>query len=194
MALQQRDRRALKALALGLAVWAALRFAVFPVWDRWQQERSELEVRESALIKYRQALATVGSATASEQVLQKRLSEAEEGLLEGSTAALASAELQKWVRETTAKHGIDVRSSQFLPIRGQAEGYAQVPVGLRFECGLAELVDFLEELQRSEKTLAIPSLSVQAAGGKEKRVNVSMTVAGVMRAEPGGPSAARQGG
>jgi type II secretory pathway component PulM len=191
MALQQRDRKALKAMAVALGLWLVLRFAVLPVWDRWAEARAELPLRENALIKYRQALAGMGAAAESEELLQRRLREAEEGLLQGASAALASAELQGWVKQTTASHEIEVRSSEFLPVRGQENGYAQVPLGLQFQCRLDQLVNFLAELQASDKTLTVPRFQVQARSGNEKLVSVSLTVAGVMRAEESQTSPAR---
>ena len=192
MTLQQRDRRALKAMAVALGLWLILRFAVLPVWDRWAEARAAMPLRENALIKYRQALAGMGAAAESEELLQRRLREAEEGLLRGASAALASAELQEWVKETTTTHGIEVRSSEFLPVRGQENGYAQAPLGLQFQCRLDQLVNFLEEMQASRKTLTIARFQVQARGTeKEKLVSVSLTVAGVMRADASQASPAR---
>jgi Tfp pilus assembly protein PilO len=192
MALQQRDRRALKGMAAAVAVWLLLRFAIFPAWDRWDEAREQLPMREAALIKYRQAIQTLGAATESEELLQRRLRQAEEGLLQGATPALAAAELQEWVRQTAASRDIEVRSSEFLPVRSQQNGYAQVPVGLQFQCRLDQLVSFLEELQTSSRILTIPRFQAQARGNdKEKLVNVSLTVAGLTRAGENSTSAAR---
>ena len=190
MTLSKRDRRALQALAAALGVLLLLRFALLPVWDRWQQVRSELPLREIALVKYRQAVASAGSEQKTAESLEQRLRQAESGLLQSSTPALASAELQEWARQATANHSIEIRSSEFLPVRPQAHGYTEVALGLQYQCRLDQLVDFLSELRSSPKILAVPRLQVQSTGGPEKLVSVSLTVAGVVRGEahPAGPT------
>jgi hypothetical protein len=182
MAVSGRDRRALLLGALALALWAVLRFAVFPAWDWWQQERTELPLRETALIKYRQALAASGVDRQTAESLENRLQESETGLLQGTTAALAAAEFQDWVRQTMSRHGIEPRSSQFMALRPQPDGYAQVPVGLQLQCRLDQLVNFLSELRSGPKIVSVPRMQIQSAGDTEQRLlTVNLTVAGVMR-------------
>ncbi len=183
MALGQRDRKALLALAAALALWLVLRFLAFPAWDRWQQERAELPLREAALTKYRAALAVAASHPEMAAALQNRLQEAEGGLLPGSTPALASADLQDAVKQIASGLEIELRSSSFLPVQPDPSGYAQVPLGLQFECRLEQLATLLSQLQSGPKIVTIPRLTVQSSGGADKRITVSMTVAGVMRWE-----------
>ncbi|MBI3933521.1 MAG: hypothetical protein HY316_02435 [Acidobacteria bacterium] len=190
MAISKRDRRALQAGGVALVLWLALRFAILPVWDSWRQERTELPLRETALIKFRQALAAAGTDRKTAESLQNRLRETESGLLQSSTPALASAEFQDWVKQTTASHAIELRSSEFLALRPQANGYAQVPLGLQFQCRMDQLAGFLSELRSSSKIVAIPRLQLQSNGGPEKLVLVSLTVAGVMRSQASQTNAA----
>lgn len=190
MALTMRDRRALQAGGAALALWVLLQFVILPGWDRWQQERAELPLRERALIKYRQALGAESADRKAAESLRARLRESEAGLLQSGTAALAAAEFQDWVRQTTASHAIELRSSDFLALRPQSGGYAEVPLGLQFQCHMDQLVNFLTELRSGSKIVTIPRLQIQSTGGPEKLVSVSMTLAGVMRTPQGVPSAA----
>ena len=181
MAFARRDRRALGVLAGALTLWLVLRFLVLPAWDRWQQERAQLPLREAALTRYRAALAVAASQPEMADLLQNRLQEAEGGLLQGETPALASAELQDAVKQIASTQQIELRSSSFLAVQPDANGYAQVPLGLQFDCRLEQLVGLLSQLQSGQKIVAIPRLVVQSGGGADRRVTVSMTVAGVMR-------------
>ena len=183
MAIGKRDRKALQLGGMALAVWVILRFAVFPAWDRQQQERAELPLRETALLKYRQALAAVSADERTAELLQIRLRETESGLLENSSPALASAEFQDRIRQSAANHAIELRSSQFLALRPLEAGYAQVPLGLQFQCRLDQLVNFLAELRSGPKIVAVPQLQIQSNGGPEKLIAVTLTAAGVMRSE-----------
>jgi hypothetical protein len=191
MALGRRDQRALAGLAGALALWLALRFLIFPIWDRWQQERAELPLREAALTKYRAALALAASQPDTAGLLQKRLQEDERGLLQGETPALASAELQDAVKQIASALQIELRSSSFLAVQPDQSGYAQVPLGLQFECRLEELAGLLSQLQGGSRIVAIPRFVIQSSGGADKRIAVSMTVAGVMRSREAQPASAR---
>ena len=164
-----------------MALFLALRFGVLPLWDRWQQERADLPLRETTLLKYRQAVETASSQSEAAQTLETRLREAEAGLLENTNPSLAAAELQGLVKQITTSQAIEVRSSDFLPVKALNESYAQVPLGLQFQCRLDQLVNFLAELQASPKFLTVPRLLIQTMGGKEKVVNVNLTVVGLMR-------------
>jgi Tfp pilus assembly protein PilO len=189
MAIRTRDRRALQWGGVALAAWALLRFAALPAWDNWQQQRAELPLRETALIKYRQALAASGQDRESAEALRNRLREAEAGLLQSATPALAAAELQDWVREVAARHAIELRSSEFLAVPASTGDYAQVPLRLQLQCRLEQFVNFLSEVRSGGRILAVPRLQVQATGGDDKIVQVSLTIAGVMRAPQSPPGA-----
>jgi hypothetical protein len=76
---------------------------------------------------------------------------------------------------------IDIRASEFLALRPQAQGYSQVPLGLQFQCRLDQLVNVLTQIRTGPKLIAIPRLMIQPTGGPEKMLNVQMTLAGVMR-------------
>jgi type II secretion system (T2SS) protein M len=189
MAMTNRDRRALQIGGAALALWALLRFAVFPAWDSWEQARAGLPLQESALVKYRQSLASVGAERAATESLEKQLSAVEAGLLQSQTAALASAEFQDWIKQAAANHGIELHSSEFLALRPGGRGYAEVPLGLQFQCRVDQLVDFLSELRAGPKVVSIPRLQIQSGNGPEKLLTVSLTAAGIMRG-PAGPIAA----
>jgi hypothetical protein len=190
MAISKRDKRALQVGAAALAVWVILRFAAFPVWDHWQQQRSELPLRETALIKYRQALAGAGAEEQTAKSLKARLQRTESGLLTSATPALAAAEFQDWIRQSAASHSIELRSSQFLDLRPMEDGYTQVPLGLQFQCRLGQLVEFLSDLRAGPKIVGVPRLQIQSNGGSDKLITVSLTAAGVMRSQhsQGNPS------
>ena len=185
MAIGNRDRKALQWGAAALVVWVALAYAVLPAWDRWEQLRSELPMRETELIKFRQAVGAAGMEKKSDDALASRLKQAETGLLQSANPALASAELQDWTRQATASHGIEMRSSEFLQTRPQTDGYVLIPLGVQFQCHLDQLADFLADVRSGQKLLAIPRLQIQSTGGTDKIVTVSMTLSGVMRAQSG---------
>ena len=180
MEIRDRDKRALMIAAAAVAVFGILRFGFFPAWDRWEEQRANLETQAATLAKYRAAVESSGARNAEVAALEARLREAESGLLNSRTPALASAEVQELVKQLTAAHSIEIRSSDFLPPKALGAGYLEVPLGLQFQCRLDQLVSFLSAAEQSPKYLAVSKLSVQSTGNKEKTMTVSMTVAGVM--------------
>ena len=184
MAFSERDKRALQVGAAALALWVVLRLLALPAWDGWRQERTELPLRETALIKYRQALASIGSSQQAGESLQARLRETELGLLQASSPALASAEFQNWVRQLAANHSIELRSSQFLPMRPQPAGYSLLPLGVQFQCRLDQLAGFMADLSSGPKVVAIPQLRIQSTNNEaERTVSVNLTITGVIRSQ-----------
>ena len=186
MEISKRDRRALQWGGLALALWLALRFALLPAWDQWQQARAELPMRETTLIKYRQALTAMDADQKTAEAMQARLRQAESGLLQNTSPALAAAEFQDWIRQTMGGHQIDLRSSSFLAVRPQPSGYTEVPLGLQFQCRMDQLAELLADLQSGPKIVSVPRMQIQSTGGAEKLLSVSLTVAGVMRTPAGG--------
>ncbi|MBI4459150.1 MAG: hypothetical protein HY648_03700 [Acidobacteria bacterium] len=182
MALRRQDKRALSMAAGAVALFLFFQFAVFPLWDRWQQERLNLPVQEQTLVKYRQAVAAAGLRSAETTSLEARLREAEAGLLAGESAALASAELQDLVKQLTAAQSINVGSSNFLPTRPVGEDYVQVPLGMQFQCRIDQLVNLLQAVAQSPKNLRVLRLQIQAISAAEKLLQVNLTVGGLMRA------------
>jgi hypothetical protein len=191
MALAERDRKALQWGGAAVVGFLLLRFAIFPAWDHLSAGSQDLVLRETALAKYRQAVQAASLHEQATQSLESQRRAAEQGLLQSETAALASAELQEWVKQLTVSRGIEVRSSDFLKVQPAEHGYAQVPLGLQFECRLDQLVSLLAELQGGQKILTLPRLVIQSVQGEGKLLNVTMTVAGWMRSRGEGAAAPR---
>ncbi len=192
-----RDRRALLALAVAGALFLLVDFAVLPWIESAQRLRASLPLKEKTLRKYRQMVALAGNREADWESLQKRVAEAEKGLLESRTPALASAELQQLVKQLMSQQGVEMRGADFLPVRPiklDDATYTAVPLALSFECRLDQLINFLLAARNSGKTMALDQLSIAAAPPQPDRaaklVSVRMAIRGLMAAEPalaGGP-------
>ena len=194
MPLQQRDKRALAVAGAAVALFLLFQFAVFPLWDGWQQGRINLPVLERTLLKYRQAVAATGLRNAEATSLETRLREEEAGLLSSDSAALASAELQDVVKQLTAAQSIPIGSSNFLPTKPLGADYVQVPLGVQFPCQLDQLVNLLQALAQSPKNLRVLRLQIQATNVAEKLLQVNLTVGGVMRSNAAGSGKSETGG
>jgi len=188
--LQPREQRALVALVIAVALILLLQFAVFPMTESTAKTRAGLPLKEKRLHKYRALVSLVGTAETDWKALERRLAEAEKGLLDSRTAPLASAEIQDRVKQLLAQQGIEPRSISFVPLRALPpadSGYSTVSLSLMFECAVDQLANLLASLPSAGKTLAVESLFVEAVSRGEKArkmVSVRMVIRAVMFAEP----------
>lgn len=189
--LQPREQRAVVALVIAVVLILLLQFAVFPLTESAAKSRAELPLKEKRLHKYRALVSLVGTAETDWKALERRLLEAEKGLLDSKTAPLAPAELQDRVKQLLTQQGIEPRAINFLPVRvlppGDS-GYSAVSLSLVFECAVDQLANLLTLFQSAGKTLAVENLFVDAVNRGEKArktVSVRMVVRAVMLAEPG---------
>ena len=185
MPLRPRDQRALAAAGTAVALFLLFRFAIFPLWDRGQQARLDIPMRERTLLKYRQAVAAAGLRTTETTSLEGQLREVEAGLLTGDSAALTSAELQDLVKQLTEAQSIPIGTSNFLPTRPLGVNYRQVSLGVQFQCHMDQLVNLLQAMAQSPKNLQVLRLQIQMVNIREKLLQVNLTVGGVMRANAG---------
>lgn len=189
--LQPRERRAVLGLGGALVLFALLQFAVFPIMDAAGKGRADLPLKEKTLHKYRRLVSLVGTAETDWKALDQRLANAENGLLDSKTAALASAEVQERVKTVFAQQGIELRGVSFLPVRPlppEGSGYSTVPLSMSFECTVDQLASVMGALQASGKIFALETFAVQAlpspADKPRKVLSVRLVVRAMMRTEP----------
>ncbi len=183
MRMSQKNKIALKAVGSAVALYLIFQFGFFPLWDSLQEARASLPMQEKKLEKYQEITRTAGLRNTEASSAEARLREAEGGLLTSKTAALASAEMQDLMNQLTAAKSIEVRSSEFLPAKPLGAEYVQVPLGLNFQCRLDQLASLLDAIGNGPKYFAIPKLTIQLIGAKDKQIMVNMQIAGIMRAE-----------
>jgi len=192
--LQTRERWALGALTGAGVLFLLAQFVAFPWMEATEKLRASLPLKEKTLHKYQNLAALIGPRETDWRSVQGRLAEAERGLLDSKTPALASAELQQRLQELAEQHGIELRSTDFPPVRPLKPadtGYASVPIGLSLECTLDQLVNFLGAAAAGPKTLSIEQLSMIASPPRpdrpRKMVMVRMVVRGLMVQESPAP-------
>jgi hypothetical protein len=179
--MSRRDKRALTIAAIAGGIFLLLEFGALPIWDAWQAERGALPVREQTFVKFRDAVASRAVREAENVTLATRLREVEAGLLNSDTPALASAELREWVQQLAREHSLEVLASQFLPVKPLGADYWQVPLNVQVKGRLDSLVSFLKACGAGSKTLSVTRMSIQRLGDPDKSLNVSLTLAGVLR-------------
>ena len=184
MNLSFRDKRALSVLGAAVFVFLLVDFGLLPLVDRLAEARQGLAVQELTLRKYRRAAASEAARQSSLSELQKRLATAEAGMLESQTAALAAAELQRTLKEVVAANQIELSGTEFLPAKPLDSEHTLISTRFAVTANMERLVNFLVVLESGPKALGVRSLTVYAnVGNPEKKVNATLVLSGVMRAE-----------
>jgi len=110
--------------------------------------------------------------------------------LEGTTPALASADLQKQLGEIIKEAGGQVTSTQVLTTKPEG-AFTKVAVRVRFSISTPSLREILHGIESSQPLLLIEKLSIRATRGRRRsprsrrtipvdKLNVDMQVVGYM--------------
>jgi hypothetical protein len=182
--IEQRDRRALAALAVAVVVLLLyLAFSGGTGPPQVVSASDSIPAAEKRLARVRQLAAGVAGR---EQVLQQaslELAQREKGVIQAETAAQAQAQLLNVIRrvaqaQTPPLDFGTVELGQQIPRLG--EDYGEVQVSLPFTCHIDELVNFLADLTKQPEALATLELRVSAQDAKQKTIGVRLIVAGVV--------------
>jgi hypothetical protein len=196
MNLTDRDRRALLLLAVAGAIMAALYFWPEPSVEvvgtgagdsASAAARLDRVRREAALVKLRQEELTREQAALAAQ---------EKGLIAADSAAQAQAQLLQIVRRVARAQSppIEIRQSNFGPVRPFDSQYAQVTLGIGIECQIEQLVNLLSDFASQPELLALEDLRISQTSNKQKSIPVQMTIAGLTRGSLAPASARVAGG
>ena len=139
-----------------------------------------VEQAERKLAKMRQLAATVPG---KEELLKKvslELGAREKGMIAADTAQQAQAQIQQVIRKLGAELKIEVRGAEFGQVKALGTDYGEAPVSVTFDCTIDQLVNLLASLGSQEQMLGTTDVRVNSGNSKEKRINVRLTVAGVV--------------
>lgn len=157
-------------LALGLLIFvlAALSLVVIiPLLSQglaYQEQKQELLFRRQ---KMHQIAAKEGAIEAQLEQLQQQFKQ--QGYFSRyETAALASADLQKFVKALIADAGGQLNSTQVLPMR-ERDGLTEIVLQVRMKGDITVLRDVLHGIETSIPVKMIKQLDIRPVRGKRNR-------------------------
>lgn len=175
------DRKTLLILAGGLAGIAILRFGVYG--DHQPNVVAAVDsipMAETRLQKLRELAATVPAREAVLKAATADLDSREKGMLKADTVPQAQALLQEVIRSVGAANGIDARGMEDWRFKTMGADYGEVSVTVSFACAIEQLVNFLAALANEPELLATNSIQVTGGGDKNKRIQVRLSLSGVV--------------
>jgi hypothetical protein len=182
--LQDRDKRALRMLALAVAIF-------LPVWlmTRTPSATSSVSAAgdtvdrsEKRLTTLRNALATVDGKEAVLKQAEAELADREKGLLTGDTSNQAQAHLLEIINRVAKQQTppIEIRQADFGEPRQYGDAYGIVSVAVAFDCRTDELLNLLAGLSQQPELIATEDVRTGNALPKNKLMNVRVTIAGIV--------------
>jgi len=158
-----RDRR----IVTGVGALAALSVlyvgVVQPLVHYRQRGKTEIEEGEEQLERAEHFLAVADAKRAERDELRKKLGEAKERLLPGSSATLGAAALQERANALAAEKGITVQSTQVMKEEA-AEPFHKIAIRLTLSGELKPFAEFVSGLEYGPQQLSIPFLEVSRRG------------------------------
>ena len=181
MTLNQRDRRALALLGLGLLTVLVLRFGVFGERQTAVVAASDnIPLAERRLARLSQVAATVPAKQFLAKKISSEAAAREKGIIQAPTAQQAQAHLLETIRRVAKAENIDVRGGDFPELRPLGNEYGEAAVSVNFECHIEDLVNFLADLTKESELLATNEVRVASGNPKNKMLSVRLTLAGVV--------------
>lgn len=155
----------------------------------YHEQKQELAFR---LQRYQEIVAKKDSVAASfEQIKQQYR---ERGYFSNrDTVALASADLQKFIKTAISQAGGELTSTQVLPSSNKS-GFNQISIKVRMSGDIEALRNVLHEIESSVPIVVIDQVDIRPERGRRNRktrkiepsnkLNVNFQVVSFMRAEP----------
>ena len=179
-ALNSRDKRALllgaPAFLILILILIARREPATPVAAAMET----VQQAERKLAKLRQMAATVPGKEVLLKQVSGELAVREKGMIASDTAQQAQAQVQQIIRKVAAAEGVEVRGAEFGPVKALGIDYGEAPVSVSFDCAIEQLVNLLAKLSSQPEMLGTTEIRVSSNNAKDKRINVRLTVAGVV--------------
>ncbi len=118
--------------------------------------------------------------------LSKELAQAENGLLSGTTEALAAVDLQNRLAEMATRAGMTITSQRVLKAnrdkKDKEQPYTEIPVQISGTASIRQLKDMLYAIAASPVFLRVSDAMFKVKNKETGVLQTDLTVTGIMRA------------
>ena len=177
------DRKTVLLLLVSVVLAiAVLRYRIFG-GDAPAQVVAPAESIATAEQRLQRVRQLAGMVPGKEAVLKQataELASRERGLLTADTAEQAKAQLLDVIHRVAAANNIDARGLEQSSVKPLANDYGEVTVGVTFNCGIEQLVNFLAAIANEPEILATNEINISGGADKKKNVLVRLSLSGVV--------------
>jgi general secretion pathway protein M len=174
---------------LGLVIALIIFLVIIPLVSmgmEYHEQKQELAFR---LQRSRQIVAKKDSVKENIERIKKQY-QTQNYFSTRDTEALASADLQKFIKSAILQADGQLTSTQVLPVITD-NGFNRVTVKVRMSCDIEALRSVLHEIESSEQIMIVDQMDIRPVRGRRNRktrkiessskMNVNFQVAGFMR-------------
>jgi Tfp pilus assembly protein PilO len=179
-AMSTRDRRALMLLGGAVVLFALLQFDVIMPGGAGTMTAAPVAAVEEQLLTAQVAARQRPLTDVELKAAQATLENAEKRLLLSETAALASAEMREIVGKILEAEGIKMDASQFGRAELEGDHYTQIPLVVRFNCAIEQVVNLMAAIGNAGPLLTTRQVRINPSKSETKTVAVQITVAGYL--------------
>jgi Tfp pilus assembly protein PilO len=177
------DKQKKILLVIGAVIlFIGIIYRFFPFFENIESSDDEILLKEKNLIKYRQMVRERNDLEAKLDSLSRTLENAESGLLEGKTPALAAVDVQNILKEITDKSDLEVLTMRVMkPENKEEDIYMIIPVQITIRCSVRQLKEVIYQIESTSKLLRVSDCRVRVIRGRvEGQVQATLTVQGFM--------------
>ena len=185
--LSRRERTLLVWGGLAAALYLLLALLLLPLWDSVAETGANAEFQARRVRNYQRMLQRQDRTRSELDRLRSRTESLEQGLLDSTGDALASAEIQGLVRDIAAAQGLTIQNSDLAPVEPLGPRYRKVSTRISLSGGIHQWVDFVAAMGSGPKILFVEDLRiapVRVNHPKDKDIRVTLSVSGLKRVEP----------
>lgn len=191
--LAQLDNKQQRWLALGLLMAVILFIAMFLIVPlvsagfEYNETKQDLAFR---LKRFKGVIASKDKVFANAEKIKQQFAE-QQYFSDRETVALASADLQKFIKTTISAAGGQLTSTQVLPSKTTEADITRITVKVRMNGSIEDLRSVLYEIEMSKPLMIVEELDVRPVRGRRNRktrkiepsnkMNVNFQVASFMR-------------
>jgi hypothetical protein len=177
-----RERKIIFGVGVVLLM-GGLIYNLLPALQGSPSDEEMLAVKQQRVIKYRAKLNAQSRLEARLQGARNRLRNAESGLLQAKTPALAAVDIQQVLTQIADKTEAEIKSMRILGSTAVAgEGYIAVPVEVTISSDIRQLVGVLYDIQNAPKLLRTKDIAIRSAGVRRgEKILTTLTVEGFMK-------------
>ena len=180
MKITSRDKKFLVAGAVAFCVFIIMRFLVLPFYDKFAEQRRDIELKERTLEKYLKFIKKQAEFQQTLENLTREEIKTHGILLQGETPSLAAADIQKIVDKIAEESALEIKRVKVMD-PGQKEEFTTIPIQVQFTSDLTRMIKFIQSIETNRKLLTIPDLKIRVKNKRKPReISVTLQISGFM--------------
>jgi len=184
MQISVREKRLLSGGAVVVVAYFACTLLIFPYWDKLSESGDRVDMQTKRLANFRKILLGKDTVKAALNEAQRRVSEAEKGLLDNTSDSLAAAEFQGLVKQLSTAQALAILRTEALPVKLISGEYGKLSVRLEVAGPIDRFVGLMASFDAAGKTMFVEDMRVSPTHinvPKKKDLRATLTVSALKR-------------